>query len=753
MGLGALLVALGLLLVSFFLLLGLFLGLLAGGFLAGSLHGVVAFFLLGGSLGLSLCTGLFLGLGASLGNAGLLGLDLGLLLGLVAGSLKLLHLLQVVGKGLEIGAEHLELGAAVDLVGGSLVGLRQGVDIGHREGVAQRELRVEAVYAFGHHLGPCLAVAGGLEPERVDAVGDEVVDNALGAAVAQLVVVGIGAHAVGVGAELDGDVGVVFEGLHQLVEGLLGGGTQRGLVEVVEDVFHHLGLVHGGEHKVDAILGILLGRIAGKLLAGVEIAAGAGQHHIAHAALQVEAEGAVGLHGLLLVAAVVAHDANGGIGHGLLVLVEHGARYPHLEVGFLKAVDVVVAAAVLAVAREEAALTLAKGDAEVVAAGVDGRAHVLDKPAPRGLHGGLEDVEAAEARMAVGGKVEDAVGAHVGEALVAGGVDLVAQVLEGAALVLDVDAPQVEAALAARHVAGEVEPHAVGTHAGVAVARQGVGRDFEGCGGAPLGLAALRGVDAHACGGVGLANGLGQVHGRAVGGERGDALVKLGVELALGRLGTLPLALVVFLGEENVAVLGAGDLALDRAGGFLVARGEVELVGVHIEKHGAVVGTPRVEELGALHDVAAALLAPLGCHAARPQPLLGLPVARHQLEIGLVVFLGSGPQALHVLGLGQVEQRGAVGVLIAQGILKRAHGAAALVELAVAQAHLEGGLAAHGAVFLFLVLVVELAIQPGRVVVLAAGIGVVAVAHLHTLARLQARGQACGRDDCNDYVV
>ena len=92
-------------------------------------------------------------------------------------------------------------------------------------------------------------------------------------------------------------------------------------------------------------------------------------------------------------------------------------------------------------------------DAEVVAARVHGRAHVLDVPLARWLKCGLKQVQAAESGMAVAGKIQYAVGAAIGEALIAWRVDLVAKVLECAVRVFQVDAPQVFSALSAWHVA------------------------------------------------------------------------------------------------------------------------------------------------------------------------------------------------------------------------------------------------------------------------------------------------------------
>ena len=87
---------------------------------------------------------------------------------------------------------------------------------------------------------------------------------------------------------LDGDVGIVAEHVGQRVEGGFALGTQSGAVKIVEDVFDHDGLVDGGQEEVDVVLGVFLGDVRGELLACVEEALRAGQHHVGHAAAQGE---------------------------------------------------------------------------------------------------------------------------------------------------------------------------------------------------------------------------------------------------------------------------------------------------------------------------------------------------------------------------------------------------------------------------------------------------------------------------------
>ena len=192
--------------------------------------------------------------------------------------------------------------------------------------------------------------------------------------------------------------------------------------------------------------------------------------------------------------------------------------------------------------------------------------------------------------MTVAREVKQAVGAHIGETLVALGIDLRTQVLQGTVLVFEVDAPDVGATLPARHVAGKVEPVAVRADKGVTIVAQGVGRNLKLLRSVPFGLAARAGVDFH-IGGPVLAHGASKIHRRAVGRERGSTLVMLGIQAAFHHLGACPGALLVLLREVDVTLFGTRNLAAQLTRRFLIGRCEVEVLHVLVQIHGAVVGT------------------------------------------------------------------------------------------------------------------------------------------------------------------
>ena len=113
----------------------------------------------------------------------------------------------------------------------------------------------------------------------------------------------------------------------------------------------------------------------------------------------------------------------------------------------------VIAASVATVRAEISRLAPGIGvcDAEIVSLGVYGGTHILDQPSARRREGGAEYVESSEARVAVGCEIHHRVGEHIWEHLVAGSVDGLAEVLEAARALAQVDAPDVLAP-GARHV-------------------------------------------------------------------------------------------------------------------------------------------------------------------------------------------------------------------------------------------------------------------------------------------------------------
>ena len=219
--------------------------------------------------------------------------------------------------------------------------------------------------------------------------------------------------------------------------------------------------------------------------------------------------------------------------------------------------------------------------------------------------------------MSVAGEVEVAVGAEDGEHLVARCVDGESDVLHAAhAVVGERDAPDVEAALSAGHVAGEVEPTSVGRDGGMGEAGECVLADLQELGLAPGGVAAGAGVNLCVAGIVGVEGADGEVHRLSVGREAAGAFLVLAVEVTLGGFGLFPLAFVVLAGEEDVGALGARDAAYLVAFSVVAGGGEVEHVAVVAQECGREVAAPTGEDGLLLDAVERELFLPLRSHRA-----------------------------------------------------------------------------------------------------------------------------------------
>ena len=87
-----------------------------------------------------------------------------------------------------------------------------------------------------HNLRTALAIALRREAVGSNAVGDEVVDNALCAALREAFVVLVIATIVAVGAEFDGHVGVLIQECHEAVEGGRAALGEGGAIKLIEHI-------------------------------------------------------------------------------------------------------------------------------------------------------------------------------------------------------------------------------------------------------------------------------------------------------------------------------------------------------------------------------------------------------------------------------------------------------------------------------------------------------------------------------------
>ena len=356
-------------------------------------------------------------------------------------------------------AQYLEFRAAVDLVGDLLLLGGQLLD----ELLCQHVTLFQEVVLFGHALvdrfRDALAIAFGLQAVHGDATGDQVIDDRLRPSLRQSLVVFVGAFAVGMRTQLDRHVRVVVEHLDHLVECLFRFGAQGCLIEVVEDVFHYNRFIDGREEEIDDVGLVFLLRVGLQLEALVQVAPGAGHHHVADVALQLHLVEAILLHERLLVQSVATDDPDRRVLDRVFVDIVDVALDLDRDGRQFEGIDMVVAPGVVAVRAEEALLAAAlEGDPEVVAHRVDRRAQVADVPVAGAVEFRHEKVESAHAGVAVRREIERHGVAHVGEHLVARSVDLFAQVFhrsEGVAV--QPAAEDVLSAKAAHDVGDEIE--------------------------------------------------------------------------------------------------------------------------------------------------------------------------------------------------------------------------------------------------------------------------------------------------------
>ena len=154
-----------------------------------------------------------------------------------------------------------------------------------------------------------------------------------------------------------------------------------------------------------------------------------------------------------------------------------------------------------------------------------------------------------------------------------------------------------------------------------------------------------------------------------------------------------PLALVVFLREEDVAVLRPRDAAEFVALCFVARGGEVEIFMVLAEKHGRVVGTPRIENLHLLHGIARAFFLEPGRIEGSGESVAGHLVVGHRVE-GDAELFGSlfVVAVLHQLPC-EGEVGVAVGLLVSDDIAVGGYRFLGGVDFLVAESHLLGYLA------------------------------------------------------------
>ena len=151
------------------------------------------------------------------------------------------------------------------------------------------------------------------------------------------------------------------------------------------------------------------------------------------------------------------------------------------------------------------------------------------------------------------------------------------------------DTPNVETALSAWHIAGEVKPIAVGRYCGMGIAGEGVLADLQQLWRAPGSITSGTSEYLSIAGVVRIVGATCQIHRLAVGREAAGSLFVFAVEFAFCRLGLFPFAFVVFSGEKDISTLSTRNTAYLVALGVVTGRSKVKHIAVIAQKSGTEV--------------------------------------------------------------------------------------------------------------------------------------------------------------------
>ena len=281
----------------------------------------------------------------------------------------------------------------------------------------------------------------------------------------------------------------------------------------------------------------------------------------------------------------------------------------------------------------------------------------------------------------------------------------------------DAGAPKVEAAPAARHIRGEIEPAAVGRGGRVGVGGECVGGDFKGLGLAPRRVGAVGSPYFRHTGILRIGAAYGEIHRFAVGRKGACPFVEISVH-ALHLLRRFPFSLFVERGKEDVAVFHARNAAYLVARHLLARGGEINLLGLLSHKGRGVVRARAVEERHGFHGVGRTALLHLRRDAAGEQPEQGRAVVGKFFQIIRERLFSPLVIVLHQQHLAEAQAGNRVGVAIAHRVAVSACRPSHVAVAAECLAHFEGNGAS-----LFALLVrrarVGTAILPRRLAVFA----------------------------------
>ena len=596
---------------------------------------------------------------------------------------------QAVGR-----AQHPELGATVQAVAHLLLFGRQLGNVS----LCERITLVQEGVGFGkplvYRLGHLFAIAARGQTVWFYALGREVLHHTFGPALRQTQVVAVISALVAMGSQLNGDVRIFVQHTGQTVECFTRGFAQFGTVESIEHVAHKHGHTHAGQGELQHML--LFGRHGIGLQLGtyIEIALAGGQKQVGNTGFQRLLKRTVAQHAELLVRTVAAYHVNFGGRQFIAILLIDPALHRLEHFGIGKGVDAVPTAAARTAARTEIASIVQplEGDAKVIGAGVHRHWQVADRPTfrQRVERGAVEVKPSQTWRASVTRKVEFPAGSEGREAFVARRIDVRPQVLQSAEAMAASRfyAPEVEPTLTAWQVGSEIKPLPVGRQCRMGIARQRVGRQLQLRGLSPFGIRAAGLPYLGHARILRICAADREIHGLAVGRQHTGTFVKVGIQLALDRFGSLPLSALILFAYKDVAVLRGGNKT-DVSRSLRSCRREVKQATRIVHPCRAVVGPRAGEPRGGFDLIGRSLAQQPLRQPAVVESLLHRTAVRHRVGEGQQQLLGCLRVALLHQRTSQFERSCAVSGMVAQRIAIRAYGPCRMTVMRIGAGHLQ----------------------------------------------------------------
>ena len=266
--------------------------------------------------------------------------------------------------------------------------------------------------------------------------------------------------------KFNGDIGILLQQLHQLIQGRSRLRTKSSLVEIIEYVLNKHRCRDVCQGELQGVLFRLRHRLHLKFLLMIKETLAGAKEHIAHTRFYLLFERSVTFDTEFKVGAVVAHHINLCCRQFIAFLLIDPPLDSLRHLRFLKRVNMVPSPCIAAVAAEVTPVAQSlKGHAEVVALGIKRKPWMLYRqPIITFAFLGYENVQTTHTRMSVRREIEITVRTEGREKLIARSIDGRSKVLYHPHAVTaprQLDTPDVVATQAATHVADEVKPLAI----------------------------------------------------------------------------------------------------------------------------------------------------------------------------------------------------------------------------------------------------------------------------------------------------